>query len=73
MYYKRHKVNFRHGGSYIDSPEWRKKKKTTINTKNKDDKFFQYAIIVALNYEEIESHIERVSNIKLFTNKYMWK
>ena len=73
MYYKCHKVNFRHGGSYIDSPEWRKKKKTTINPKNKDDKFFQYAIIVALNYEEIESHIERVSDIKLFTNKYMWK
>ena len=27
MYYKCHKVNFRHGGSYVDSPDWIKKKK----------------------------------------------
>ena len=26
-----------------------------------------------LNYEEIESHPERVSNIKPFINKYSWK
>ena len=34
MYYKCHKVNFRRGGSYIDSPDWVKKKKATINPKN---------------------------------------
>ena len=27
----------------------------------------------ALNYEEIESHPERVSNIKPFINKYKWE
>ena len=27
MYYKCHEVNFRCGGSYVDSPDWRKKKK----------------------------------------------
>ena len=27
MYYKCHKVNFRRGDSYIDSPDWMKKKK----------------------------------------------
>ena len=37
-YYKCHKVNFRRGGSYIDSPDWIKKKKATTNPKNKDDK-----------------------------------
>ena len=31
LYYKCHKVIFRRGGSYIDSPDWMKKKKTTIN------------------------------------------
>ena len=31
--YKCHEVNVRHGGSYIDSPDWIKKKKTTINPK----------------------------------------
>ena len=35
-----HKVNFRPGSSYIDSPDWIKKKKSTINPKNADDEFF---------------------------------
>ena len=42
MHYKCHKVNFRCGGSYTDSPDWIKKKTATINPKNKDDKCFQY-------------------------------
>ena len=33
IYYRCHKVNFRCGGSYIDSPDWIKKKKATINPK----------------------------------------
>ena len=68
--YKCHKVNFRRGGSYIDSPDWIKKKKARINPKNKDDECFQYAVTVALNYGKIELHPERVSNIKPFINKY---
>ena len=73
MYYKCRKINIKCGGSYNDSPDWIKKKKTTINPKNTDDKCFQYAVTVALNYEEIESHRERASNIKLFINKCNWK
>ena len=73
MYYKCHKVTFRCGGSYIDSPDWIKKKKATINPKNTDNKCFQYVVTVALNYEEIKWNSERVSNIKLFINKYNWK
>ena len=60
MYYKCHKVNFKRGRSYINSPDWIKKKKTTINRKNGDDKCFQYAATVALNYEEIKWDSERV-------------
>ena len=45
-------------------------KKTTTNPKNEDDKCFPYAVTVALNFEEIESHLERVSNITPFINKY---
>ena len=70
MYYKCHKVKFKRGGLYIDSPDCIKKKKTIINQKNEDDKCLQYAATVALNYKEIESHPERVSNIKPFMNKY---
>ena len=69
MYCKCHKVNIRHSGSYIDYPDWIKKKIATINPKNKDDIFLRYAVTVRLNYGDIESHPERVSNIWLFINK----
>ena len=32
-------MNFRHGGLYIDSPDWTKKKKATMNPKKIDDSF----------------------------------
>ena len=50
-----------------------KKEKTTINSENKDDKCFQYAVAVALFYEEFKRNLERVSNIGPFVNKYKWK
>ena len=73
LYHNCHKVNFRYGGSYIDSPDWIKKKKATINSKNKDDKCFKYAVTVTSNYEEIESCPERILNIKLCIHKYNWE
>ena len=54
MYCKCHKVNSKRRGSYIDSPDWIKKKKATMNPKNADDKYFQYVVTVALNYEKIK-------------------
>ena len=60
MYCKCHKVNFRRCGSYIDSPGCIKKKKATINPKNKDAKCSQYGITAALNYEEIKRNPEKV-------------
>ena len=53
LYYECHKINTNHGESYVDSPDWIKNKKATINTiNNKDSKCFQHAITVTLNYEE---------------------
>ena len=51
LHYNLNKVSLSRGGSYIDSPKWLRNKKATINPKNKDDKCFQYALIVTLNYE----------------------
>ena len=73
MYYKCHKANFRHGGSYMDLPDWLKRKKATIKPKNIDNKCFQYSETVALNFGEIKWDLDRVSNIKPFINKYNWK
>ena len=73
MYYKLHKISLNRGGSYIDSPECFKNKKATINTKNNDDKCFQYPLTVALNNEQIKNHLERKLNIKPFIDQYNWK
>ena len=68
MYYKCHK-NPNLGG-YVDSPDWIKNKRATINPINKkDDKCFQYTITVTLNYEEIGKHAERITKVKPFINK----
>ena len=51
IYYKCHKINLDRGGSHIDSSDWIKSKKATINPIiKKDNKFFQYAVTVTLNY-----------------------
>ena len=42
LYYKFHKINLNRGGSYIDSSDWIKNKKASINPINKkDNKCFQ--------------------------------
>ena len=66
MHYDLNKISLSRGKSYIDSPKWLKNKKDTINPKNNDDKCFQYALTVALNYEQIKNHPERISNNKPF-------
>ena len=73
LYYNLNKISLSRGGSYIDSPEWLKNKKATINPKNNDDKCFQYAVTVALNYENIKNNPERISKIKRFIDQYNWK
>ena len=44
-----------------------------MNPKNADDKYFQYVVTVALNYEKIKWNPERISNIKPVISKYNWK
>ena len=74
LYYDLHKISLNRGGSYIDSPKWLKDKKATINPKNKDDRCFQYAVTIALNYQKIKSNPERTSKkLKSFIDQYKWK
>ena len=68
--YSFHKINLKRGKSYMKSPKWVINKRATINTKNKDNKYFQYSITVALNHQIIENHPQRISNIKPFMD---WK
>ena len=64
---------FYRGGTYIDSPKWLKDKKSTINLKKNDEKYFQYAVTLALNLDIIEKSPQRISKIKPFIDQYNWK
>ena len=72
-YYDLNKTSLNRGKSFIDSSEWIKNKKATINPKNNDDKCFQYVIPATLNYQNIKNDPERIPKIKPFIDKYNWK
>ena len=64
LYYECHTVNPNCGGSYIDSLDWIKYKKETINLiHKKGNKCFKYTVKFALNHEEIKKDPERITNI----------
>ena len=71
--YDFNKISLSRNGSYIDSPKWLKNKNATINPKTNNDKCFQYALTVALNYEQIKKNPQKISKFKPFTDQYNWK
>ena len=73
LYYDFNKISLNRGRSYIDSPKWLKDKRSTINPKNNDDKCFQYAVTLALNFDKIKKDPQRISKIKPFIDQYNWK
>ena len=72
LYYDLNRITISIGGSYIESPKWLKDKKCTINQKNTDNKCFQYAATLALNFNDIDKHHQRISKIKHFIDNYNW-
>ena len=73
LHYKLHKAGLNRERFYIDSPRWLKNKKAKINLKNmNDDRCFQYALTIALNYGKIKNHSERTKNIEPFIDQYNW-
>ena len=73
LYYDFNKISINRGGSYIDSPQWLKNKKSTINPINNVYKCFQYAVTLALNLDKIRKNPQRISKIKPFIDQYNWK
>ena len=73
LYYDFNKISISRGGSYIDSTQWLKNKKSTINLINNDYKCFQYALTLALNLYKIRKNPQRISKIKPFIDQYNWK
>ena len=74
LYYHLQRISLnRKGPSHIDSPEWLKNKKATINPKNNDNNCFQYALTVALNYQNTKKAPQRILKIQPFINRYNLK
>ena len=72
LFYDFNRVSISKGGSYIESPKSLKDKKCTINQNNNDNKCFQYATTLTLNFNKIDKHPQRISRIKPFIENYNW-
>ena len=72
FFYDFNRVSISKGGSYIESPKWLKDKISTINQKNNDNKCFQCATTLALNFNNIKKDPQRISKIKPFIDNYNW-
>ena len=72
LYYDLNRITISKGGSSIESPKWLKDKKCCINQKNNDNKCFQYAATLALNFNNIDRDSQRILKIKPFINNYNW-
>ena len=72
LFYDFNSVTVSKGGSYIESPKWLQDKKCIVNQKNNDNKCFQYATTLALNFNKIDRNPQRISKIKPFIDNYNW-
>ena len=73
LYYGFNKTSIYRGGTNTDLPKRLKDKRSTRNTKNKDNKCFQYATTLTLNIDKINKDPQRISKIKPFIDQYNWK
>ena len=54
-------------------PKWIKSKKAVINSQNKDEECFKWAVIAAFHHEEIKNDLERISLLMPYEKQYNWK
>ena len=67
-----HRLTLTRGSSYVPLPDWLMKKKAIINPKNSDMECFKWAVIAAMNWEEIGNNPERVSKLRRYEGEFDW-
>ena len=67
-----HQLNLTRGSSYLRLPDFIAKRKAVINPQNGDEECFKWAIIAADRWMGIDSHPERVSDLREFADNYDW-
>ena len=65
-----HQLNLTRGSSYLPLPDFIAKRKAVINPQNGDEECFKWAIIAADKWMDIDSHPERMSNLREFADNY---
>ena len=67
-----HQLNLTRGSSYLPLPDFIAKRKAVINPQSRDEECFKWAIITVDKWMGINSHPERVSDLRKFTDNYDW-
>ena len=69
-----HKIDPCRGSSFIDTPEWLKNKKATINLQNANNPYcFMYAIAIVLFHEALDNNPGRISkNLIEYVDAFSW-
>ena len=73
LYINLHRLALTRGGYYIDLPKWIKSKKAVINSQNKYEGCFKWAVIAALHHEKIKNNPERIILLRSYENQYNWE
>ena len=73
LYINFHRLVLTRGSSYNELPEWMKSKKAVINSQNKDEECFKWAVIAALHHEEIKKDHQRISRLRPYEKQYNWE
>ena len=66
-----HQLNRTRGSSYLPLPDFIAKRKAMINPQNGDEECFKWAIIRADKWMDIDSHPERVSDLREFADNLL--
>ena len=72
LYINVYRLTLTRGSSYTELSEWIKIKKAGINPQQ-DEESFKWAVITALDHEEIKHHLERISLLKPYENQHNWE
>ena len=67
-----HQLNLMRSSSYLPLPDFIAKRKVVINPQNGYEECFKWSIIAADEWMGIDSHPERVSNLREFADNYDW-
>ena len=67
-----HQLNLTRGSFYLPLLDFIAKRKAVINPLNGDEECFKWAIIAVDKWMDIDSHPERVSNLREFADNYDW-